>query len=191
LIDTARDLAHTLYGVFTFPGNVLLAYFSPPEAGYGEILWPVLGISIAYWLAVALVVLRIRAWLAVFGAMLGRLAGDIAFGVEMRMRNLTRAFLKPLRWLRLRSQAAGVEAETIEFDELDMAVLKVAGDQSKGRVVSALELAESLPVRPAQLQESLERLHAFRLLDQAMSATDGYENYRLTPAGARFIRQIG
>ena len=101
-----------------------------------------------------------------------------------------RTFAKPLGWLRARRQSKGVETETIEFDELDMAVLKLAVEQPKGRVISAVELSEHIPVRPSQLQESLKRLRAFRLLDPAMGTTEGYENYRLTPAGVRFVEQI-
>ena len=191
MIEYARDLVHTFFAVFTFPGNVLLSFVSAENLGTTQFMWTSLGLSLVYWLVVLLVLFRLRAWLRLVGVMLGRIFGDFAFRIGMHCHNLKRAFAKPINWLRQRRQSAGVESETIEFDELDMAVLKLAVKQPNGRVISAIELSEHLPVRPSQLQESLKRLRAFRLLDPAMGTTEGYENYRLTPAGVRFVEQIG
>ena len=75
----------------------------------------------------------------------------------------------------------------VEFDDLDLAVLRSASAQGPGFALSAPELAEKFRLRPAQVQRSLEKLSHNKMLDYVLGSTDGFDNYRLTDSGAAFF----
>ena len=75
----------------------------------------------------------------------------------------------------------------VEFDDLDLAVLRQASALGPGLALSAPELAEQFTLRPAQVQRSLEKLSRNKMLDYVIGSTDGYDNYRMTDYGAAFL----
>ena len=75
----------------------------------------------------------------------------------------------------------------IEFDDLDLAVLRSATMQGAGFAMSAPELAEQFRMRPAQVQRSLNKLSKNKMLAYVIGSTDGFDNYRLTDSGAAFF----
>lgn len=75
----------------------------------------------------------------------------------------------------------------IEFDDLDLAVLRSASVQGAGFALSAPELAEQFRMRPAQVQRSLNMLSKNKMLAYVIGSTDGFDNYRLTDSGAAFF----
>jgi RIO-like serine/threonine protein kinase len=78
----------------------------------------------------------------------------------------------------------------IEFDDIDLAVLRTASAQGPGFALSAPELAEKFTMRPAQVQRSLDRLRQNKMLDSVIGSTDGYDNYRLTDSGFAFLAML-
>ena len=85
-----------------------------------------------------------------------------------------------------RSQPTSTEP-TLEFDDLDLAILASVAELGPGFTMSAPELADRIARRPAQIQQSLDKLFRIRMLDSAIGSTDGFDNYRLTDSGAQFI----
>jgi hypothetical protein len=85
-------------------------------------------------------------------------------------------------------QSTGIEAvPEIDFDDLDLAVLRSAVAGGPAFALSAPELAEKFRMRPAQVQKSLEKLRMNRMVDIVIGSTDGFQNYRLTPSGETFV----
>ena len=66
----------------------------------------------------------------------------------------------------------------MEFDDLDLVVLRTAAALGPGLALSAAKLAKRLRMRPAQVQGSLDKLSKLKML----------ENRRLTHSGAAFMK---
>ena len=83
----------------------------------------------------------------------------------------------------------------IDFDDLDLAVLRTAAASGPGLATSAPEIAEKFKLRPAEVQRSIDKLRRSRMLDTVIGTTDGYGNFRLSPSGATFVamwqRRVG
>ena len=75
----------------------------------------------------------------------------------------------------------------IDFDDLDLAVLRSAAARGPGLAMSAPEIAEKFKLRPSQVQRSIDKLRQSKMLDIVIGTTDGYENFRLSPSGATFV----
>lgn len=75
----------------------------------------------------------------------------------------------------------------IDFDDLDLAVLRTAAARGPGLATSAPEIAEKFKLRPAEVQRSVDKLRRNRMLDTVIGNTDGYDNFRLSPSGATFV----
>lgn len=75
----------------------------------------------------------------------------------------------------------------IEFDDLDIAVMKIAATLGPGFAINAPELADRFRMRPAQVQRSLEKLSDNKMLDHVIGSEDGFDNYRLTQLGNAFM----
>jgi DNA-binding MarR family transcriptional regulator len=78
----------------------------------------------------------------------------------------------------------------VDFDGTDIAILRIAESQPAGYAISAPDLVAHFRLRPSIVQKSLDRLSENRLLEHSVGHTDGYENYRLTSAGAAFARTM-
>lgn len=83
------------------------------------------------------------------------------------------------------------EIPQVEFDDLDLAVLGVTATLGPGFAISAPELAGRFSLRPAQVQRSLSKLCANRMLESVIGSTEGFDNYRLTPMGTAFMNNWG
>ena len=75
----------------------------------------------------------------------------------------------------------------IDFDDLDLTVLRTAAASGPGMATSAPEVAEKFKLRPSQVQRSVDKLRRNNMLDAVIGTTDGYENFRLSPSGATFV----
>lgn len=75
----------------------------------------------------------------------------------------------------------------LELDAVDLAVLRSAAALGAGFALSAPDLAGELGLRPAQVQQSLDKLSRERMLDHAIGSTDDFDHYRLSRAGAAFV----
>ena len=75
----------------------------------------------------------------------------------------------------------------IDFDDLDLAVLRTAAARGPGLATSAPEIAEKFKLRPSEVQRSVDKLRRNRMLDTVIGNPDGYDNFRLSPSGATFV----
>ena len=87
-----------------------------------------------------------------------------------------------------RREEHGIDAiPEIDFDDLDLAVLRSAAARGPGLATSAPEIAEKFKLRPSQVQRSIDKLRRNKMLDTVIGTTDGYDNFRLSPSGATFV----
>ncbi|MGB5627102.1 MAG: hypothetical protein WBM61_15310 [Woeseiaceae bacterium] len=100
----------------------------------------------------------------------------------------TQLVVKFRHWLPHR-QSCDIETPPpqVDFDDLDIAVLKVVATLKPGFAISAPELAEQFRIRPAQVQRSLEKLRSNKMLDPVIGSNEGFDNYRLTQLGNAFM----
>ncbi len=82
------------------------------------------------------------------------------------------------------------EGPFLEFDETDLAVLRLAASQGPGQTVSAPDVAERLSMRTAKVQRHLDQLGHGKILERVIGSTDGFTNYRLTAYGTAFLANI-
>lgn len=75
----------------------------------------------------------------------------------------------------------------VVFDDIDVAVLNKGVALAPGLALCAAELSKHLTQRTSLIQRSLEKLKNYGLLANASGATDGYDNYQLTPSGAALM----
>jgi hypothetical protein len=78
-------------------------------------------------------------------------------------------------------------APEIDFDDIDLAVLRSAAARGPGLATSAPEIAELFKLRPSEVQHSIDKLRQNRMLDTVIGSTDGYGNFRLSNYGATFM----
>lgn len=89
---------------------------------------------------------------------------------------------------RRRERGDGIDTTPeIDFDDLDLAVLRTAAARGPGLATSAPEIAEKFKLRPSEVQRSVDKLRRNRMLDTVIGTTDGYDNFRLSPSGATFV----
>jgi len=88
-----------------------------------------------------------------------------------------------------RASSSIIAAPMVEFDDLDLAVLRSAAARGPGFTTSAPEIADQLPLRPSQIQRSLDKLNKNKMLESVIGSTDGFDNYRLSQLGTAFVAQ--
>lgn len=98
----------------------------------------------------------------------------------------TRVICK-LREIMPKRRSSRVEATPeVEFDDLDLAVLRTAAALGPGFAINAPELADRFRLRPAQVQRSLNKLSSNKMLDFVIGSSEGFDNYRLSQLGNAF-----
>jgi hypothetical protein len=178
-----RDLADAAYDVFLLPGTYILSQFSalaPAQAIKLGIGIDGSGLALlAFVSALAWSLMGFLAWkiLKSLGAQIFYIGRRIkAFLVDnVQKTNRRRILQQP------------VTVPDAEFDDLDMAILNTGATLPPGLMLTAAELSGQLTRRPAQLQQRLEKLRKYGLVDGALGETDGYDNYRLTRSGAAIV----
>jgi hypothetical protein len=196
LIDTARDSGQAVYAGITLPGNLVLGQLEdvlpgldPAARGIaadGFDPLPLL-ISMLAWLLVAAALLRVLRWLKG----IARSCSDALAAASLRLRLAKVRFRRSLAGLfGADDGSSGLATGLVELDDTDVAVLRVASSQPAGYSVSVPDLVAHFKLRPSIVERSLDRLSDHRLLEPAMGHTDGFENYRLTSAGAAFARSM-
>lgn len=152
--------------------------------------WPPAGIALFWfvcllslWLIHRLVKATIRVVTAIYYTALHRLRSRLA-GIKTWI-------VCRFRRTATRSRATEVREEAfLEFDETDLAVLRLAASQGPGRTVSAPDVAERLSMRLAKVQRHLDQLGHGKILERVIGSTDGTANYRLTSYGSAFLANI-
>jgi DNA-binding MarR family transcriptional regulator len=194
LLTTLNSLIDTAYVVFMTPGRWLASslfdYF-PSLAGLLGVsgdesagIAPLV-LTIVSWLIVASLVRRLRYSLQRLAKAIIVLITRIRFRTVIALRGyqtmLTGKLADRAGW---QEPDDAEEADDFRVTRLDMMVLHMAKAGGPGYTLSALELAERLHLQAAQIQESLDKLSKHKLLDFALSTTDGFENYRLNKTGS-------
>ena len=195
LLKILASVFDTVYLVFMTPGEWLASM----SILYAPSLAALLGISAEESTILAPLILSILSW--TFIALLGRrllysLRGLIkAIGVmfmRIKFRTLiaihsftTRFGLESLMWWK--ESEPEVESSKLSLNRLDLMVLKLAKAAGPGFELSAPELSDRMNLRPAQIQECLDKLSQNSLLDLTRGTTDGYENYRLNETGTYIL----
>lgn len=196
LIALLSDLGHAIYDIYLVPGDVIIGALRDvfPALVESPVFANVQGstvlVSTLAWLVATVVLLRMYDRLQTVGRFVASFFDTAWFRLSLALHNIKRTISAPLLKLWAWRQSAGVETSTIEFSKLDIAVLRSALSQPPGITVSAPELAEQFTLRPSQLQCCLDRLSQYRMIESVIGSTDGFENYRATPAGAQFCQQM-
>lgn len=195
-----QGIGDTLYEFLVLPGKVILSALVLHAPGiadlidiYGEYGNPLqlVATSLVLWIIFAVLVwMVIRIWQD-----LARISGAVfrtlLYRVGQSLGNLKTALICKLReHLPRRSSVQNASLPMVEFDDLDLAVLRSMSAQGSGFALSAADLAQEFTMRPAQVQRSLDRLFHNKLLDTAIGSTDGFDNYKLTDYGAAFLATL-
>lgn len=186
----------TLYRTFVLPGEALLSVFAKiaPQTvailtiDNGAIILPMVLALLVWTLAV------------VAGLLLLRFVKSVVREIDAMIRTIVRRITTALGDLRFRivwalkkfiprrKAPADGAGPMIEFDDIEIALLRSGCAGGPGFALSAPELAEKFTLRPSQVQRRLERLSQIKMLTSVLGSTDGYENYRMTDSGLAFIR---
>ena len=152
--------------------------------------WPPAGIAL-FWF-----VLLLGLWLLYRGVKTTvRVSSALYYTAIHRLRTRL-ANIKTWVVCRLRSvsphrRATGVtQGPVLEFDETDLAVLRLAAAQGPGQVVSATDVAKRLSMRPRQVQKHLDQLGHAKIVESVVGSTKGFGNFRLTAYGTAFLANI-
>ncbi len=190
------QFGNAAYNIFVLPGDFLLSQFAAhapqvaAKLGFvgddqSDMLLVVL--SLLIWFLLAVVVMKILRLWQNFVRIASAMIKTISFRISLAIRTLKMRLMCRLRRLiPRRSNRVDVVPE-VEFDDLDLAVLRSTVACRPGFTTSAPELADQFPLRPAQIQRSLDKLSSNKMLDRATGSTDGFETYRLSQSGAFFM----
>ncbi|MDH3273482.1 MAG: hypothetical protein OEM99_02955 [Gammaproteobacteria bacterium] len=190
-----RDTGNALYNAFAWPGEyalLQLGNLAPDFAAYmstpANHTTAVVVLSLIYWyLVIVLATIFVRACRDV-ARIVTAAARTIAFRIILEAGNAkTRIICRLRQRLPWRKAAQDVAAPTVEFDKLDLAILKTAVVKGPGFALSAPELAEQFSLRPAQIQRSLDKLCSNAMMTTVIGSTEGFDNYRLTDSGSAFV----
>ena len=178
-----HDLGKVIYDLFLLPGTFVLSQLGThaPELAL-KLGIGVEGIGVMLPAIVSLLVwslLGILVWKTVRA-----IISPIFYGTRRLKTFLVCKFQK---FNRRRLLSRPVSIPEVEFDDLDIAVLNSGMTLSPGLAQTAAELSGQLTKRPAQVQQSLDKLRKYGLVDDTIGTTDGFDNYRLTRSGAYLL----
>jgi len=191
-----QDLGNLIYNILLMPGHYLLGKFAehaPALAGTLEMsgdeppLVVLIVVSLLAWLLLAFIVYKgVRLWQTLI-----RVMSSWSRIVTHRISSVIAGFKTQLvckfRQLFPRRSHSRADMPEVEFDDLDLAVLRSAAACGPGFTTSAPELAGQLTLRPGQIQRSLDKLSKIKMLDNVIGSTDGFDNYRLSSMGAAYM----
>ncbi len=192
-----RDIGNAIYDTFVLPGEYVLAQFAAhapvvaSSLGIGgddnSVILPAV-LSLLLWFLLAAVVWKfLRIWQNVARIVAATIRTN-SFRVSQAIHGVKTMLVCKIRQLFPRQGTNSTNTiSEVEFDDLDMAVLRAAATLGPDFATSAPELADRMTMRPAQVQRSLDKLSKMKMLDFVIGSTDGFDNYRLTQSGAAFV----
>jgi hypothetical protein len=197
-LTTLRGIGSAIYQGFVLPGTVCLSQldvYAPELAqllsyGHGRAIVTFM-IALAVWTLALVALILLRRVLLDLTRIVRSVIETILFRITLELGNLKSRLVCRFRKLVPKHNKQDHESvPTIQFDDLDLAVLHSASTLGPGFALSAPELADELTMRPAQIQRSLEKLSVNKMLDAVMGSTDDFDNYRLTDSGAAFLLML-
>ena len=194
-LEILKGVIDTVYVVFMTPGEWLasktiehapsLAASLGISAGESSVLAPLV-LSILSWMIIALLGRRLLYTLRGLLKAIGVIIMRVKFRTLIALHSFTTTLgLESLMWWK--DTESEVESSKLSLNRLDLMVLKLAKAAGPGFALSAPELSDRMNLRPAQIQECLDKLSQNDLLDFTRGTTDGYENYRLNETGAYIL----
>lgn len=197
ILAAIRAFGIQVYDAFSAPGQqlVLLIVAHLPGAaawldiddGEASVLMVFL-LSLAFWFLVVVAIILLLRICRSIGWQIGALFRTWHYRTSSWLRGVKTMLLLRLRtlWPQHKSSEPGA-APMVEFDDLDMAVLRSAGAIGPGFALSAPDLASRFRLRPSQVQRSLDKLCRNKMVIGVIGNTDGYDNYRLTDSGTAYL----
>jgi len=196
-LNSLRLFIEALRDIFVAPGEFMLAWFveiapltaanAGVTADFGTTM-PAAVLSAVFWLLLLIAAWRVFSLLQDILRNFDAAVRTIWYRLHQAVGSLKTRFVCKVRDALPQRRHAGIDASfEIDFDDLDLAVLRSVAARGPGFALSAPELAEKFRLRPSQVQRSLDKLRRNRMLDSVMGSTDGYDNYRLTKPGATFV----
>jgi hypothetical protein len=150
-------------------------------------LWAVI-VAAVVWILIIFVAWRLLKFVRNTIRNVGAWIRTIHFRISLAAGIFKTRIVCRLRQLLPQRNSSGISViPDIEFDELDMAVMRSMSARGPGYALSAPDIAEQLRMRPAQVQRRLEWLTKNRMLEDVIGSTDGYDNYRLSNSGISFL----
>lgn len=192
LQDYALAAQATVYDLFLLPGNYVLSMAArSPEAailGDGDVLLLRNLVSALCWLLIVVLAWQLLRVVRNIARVLLALWLTVEFRFEQGLRNLRTRLVCAVRQLfAARRHHGKVRTFEVAFDDIDVAILQSGQRLRPGYTLSVPELAGRLTVRPSLVQSSIDKLRKQKLVECAFGSTDGFENYRLTPAGITLL----
>ena len=194
-LSSLRQLGILAREIYLAPGDFVLERFAElapvTAANWGIAGDAVVATAVAsgiFWLLMTIVAWRLyryvcsllRNFIALFHT--GWYRGKQAVGSFRTM------LICRLREFVPRRRDDGIDAvPEIDFDDVDLAVLRTAAASGPGLATSAPEIAEKFKLRASEVQRSVDKLRQNRMLDTVIGSTDGYGNFRLSSYGASFV----
>jgi len=196
-LSNLHDLDKVMYDTFLLPGDFILSQFvahAPTLAlrlgiggeGDGPIIPAVL--SLLVWLLLVVVAWKFVRLLQNVARIVNAAIRTICFRTSNGIRSVKTKLVCKFRQLIPRRGSSGADTILeVQFDNLDLAVLRTSATLAPGFALYAPELAGQLTMRTAQVQRSLDKRRKYELVDSVIGSTDGFDNYRLTQSGAFFL----
>ncbi len=174
-----QDFAVAAYEIFMWPGNSLLSRIAEHAPGLAltpggdGVALPAMISGIVWSL---LVFIAFQVFKTIFlNVFYGARRVNVFVTSRWQVRERRRLLSEP------------VAIPEVDFDELDIAVLNLGSTIPPGLGLTAEELSGQLTKRPRQVEESLEKLRQYGLVDDAATAAGGFRNYCLTRSGAALL----
>ncbi len=162
--------------IFNLPGSMLS--------------WPPVGIAL-FWFAALMVLWLIYRGIKSTARTITAFFYTSVHRLRTRLANIKTWIVCKLRSVAPHRRASGVtQGPVLEFDENELAVLRLAAAQGPGQIVSAKDFAERLSMRPRQVQRHLDQLGNAKIMESVVGSTGGFANYRLTAYGTAFLANI-
>lgn len=191
-----RHVGNTIYDIFVLPGDFLLSQFAGQAPAVASMLGlvgddqsevlPVV-LSLLIWILLAVIAMKIfRLWQNILRIVTATIKA-ISFRISLTTCILRTALMRTVRRLIPRRSNKTYTTLDVEFDDLDLAVLRSAAACGPAFTTSAPELADQLKLRPGRIQRSLDKLSNNKMLDYVIGSTDGFETYRLSQSGAFYM----
>ena len=196
LLATLGEIADAMTGALLLPGEMLLSLFAriAPDTvalltfGQGGRVVPIVMALIA-WTALGILAVMLLRFCRNVVRQVSAISLTLWYRTRMGLASLKMRIVWKFKFLlpRRKKKEADATTPTIEFNDLDMAVLRSVSANGPGFALSAPDLADRFTLRPAQVQRSLDKLSKNKLLASVIGSTDGFDNYRLTDSGLAFM----